>query len=108
MDNFQNMELSEDIKEQIRAKQVEIEKILEALEKLDKSKEWKTLQELLFKTSVEAIERQVKNEALAPKIDVDKLYRLQGEYAWARQYMDIPSFISSLKTQLQGIKQKLK
>ena len=108
MDDFGKIELTEDIKEKLRVKQTEIEKVLEALEKLDKTKEWKALQEYLFKPSMEAIERQMRNECTAPVIDKNKLYRLQGEWVWARQYMNIPNFVSTLKQELTALRNKLK
>lgn len=89
-------------------KQAELIKIIDVLAKLDGSKEWETLKESIFKKSLEGIERQIMNEALAAKIDSDKIYRLQGELAWARQYNDIGKLGESLKKQLEEIKRKLK
>ena len=108
MDDFDKIELTDEIKVKLREKQSEIARIMEALDGLEKTKDWKVLKELLFAPSLEAIERQMRNEVLAPKIDIEKLYRLQGEWAWARQYTDLPSFIKTLKIQLEGIKNKLK
>lgn len=108
MDDFDKIELTEDIKVKLREKQTDIVKILTSLEGLEKTKDWKVLSELLFAPSLEAIERQMRSETLAPKIDIEKLYRLQGEWAWAKQYTDLPTFINALKKQLEGIKNKLK
>lgn len=108
MDDFDKIELTEEVKVKLREKQTELVKILEALDGLSKIKEWKVLQELLFAPSLEAIERQVKNEALALEIDEKKLYKLQGEWVWARQFMNVSEFTKTLKHQLEGIKNKLK
>jgi hypothetical protein len=48
------------------------------------------------------------NESTAPVIDTNKLYRLQGELAWAKKYNDVDRFIDSLKKQLADINKKIK
>lgn len=108
MDFDNRQELTEEAKVLLREKQSEINRILEALEGLEKNKDWKTLRETLFGKSLEAIERQIKNEALSPEINSEKLYKLQGEWVWAKQFMDIPAFIQSLKRELEAIKLKIK
>ena len=108
MDDLDNIVITEDVKVLLRERQAELVKIIEALAKLDNSKEWETLKELIFNKSLKAIERQILNESTAVKIDTDKLYRLQGEWAWAKQYNDINKFGENLKKQLEAIKLKLK
>lgn len=100
-------EQSEEGKNKLIEKQAELTKILDAFDSLDKTKEWKVLRELLFSPSLEAIERQMRNEVLSPEINTDKLYRLQGEWAWAKQYTDIPGFIKTIQQQLLGIKKNI-
>ena len=99
---------NDEIKKLLREKQTELINIISALDKLEQSKEWQTIKELVFNKSLLAIERQIQNEALAIKIDTDKLYKLQGEWAWSKQYVDTARFISTLKKQLEDIKLKLK
>jgi hypothetical protein len=91
----------------LEEKREELVKIVESFERLEKSKEWQTLKELVFSKSVTAIERQLLHESLATEIDPNKLYRLQGEWSWARQYNDTGRFIETLKKQLADIKSKL-
>lgn len=105
---MENFELTEETKALLREKEVELVKILEALDALSKNKDFKTLQELLFSKSQDAVERQIKNESLAQEINTDKLYKLQGEWVWVRQFMDIPSFVKTLRRELEAIKTKLK
>lgn len=111
MDEFdlnREPELSEEVRVKLQERQTELIKIIESFEKLDQSKEWNTLKELVFDKSLEAIERQLLNESLAPKINTDKLYKLQGEWVWAKQYNDTNRFVEALKLQLQDIKKRLK
>jgi len=101
------VEITEEVKEKLREEQTKLTKIIEALVGLDKSKEWHTLKELVFDKSLEAIERQIMNESTAIQIDTNKLYRLQGEWVWAKQYSDVNRFITTLKRQLEEIKKRL-
>ena len=108
MEELQQQEPSEEIKALMRKQQNEFITIIEAFSGLEKSQEWNTVKELVFERSLKGIERQILNESLNPKINTDKLYRLQGEWAWAKQYNDTGRFIDTLRKQLQDIKQKLK
>ncbi len=101
-------EMTPESRDYLSKRQAEIVKLLEALVKLDKSKEWGTLKELIFDKAVNNIERQILSESLMPTISVEKLYKLQGEWAWAKQHADTDRFVSSLKKQLEDIKLRLK
>lgn len=98
----------EDIQIELRKKQGELVKVVEAFASLEESKEWATLKELVFDKSLASIERQLLNECLAPEVKVNKIYRLQGEWAWAKQYNNTHKFVDSLKKQLEDIKERLK
>ncbi len=100
--------ITEEQKVLYREQEADITKIVETLAKLDKSKEWATLKELVFDKSLAGIERQMLSETTMLKIDTNKLYKLQGEWAWAKQFSDTNSFGEALKKQLAGIKLKLK
>jgi uncharacterized Zn finger protein len=99
--------MDEETKIRLREEQTRLIKIVEALTKLDKSKEWSTLKELVFNKSLEAIERQIKVESLGETINTDKLYNLQGQWAWAKQFCDTDRFAETLKKQLEEIKKRL-
>jgi hypothetical protein len=108
MDELDTIVLTDEIRVQLRAEQTRLIKIIEAYAKLEDSKEWELLKELVFSKSLAAIERQMLNEAISPEIKTDKLYRLQGEWAWAKQYNDTGRFVEALKRQLEEIKRKFK
>lgn len=105
---MEDLDLTEEIKAELRKRQTDLIKIVDALAKLEETKEWDTLKELIFDKSLQAIERQLLSEALSQKIDINKLYKLQGEWVWAKQYSDIERFADTLKKQLEDIKKKLK
>lgn len=108
MGELDNIILTDEIRVKLIAEQTNLVKVIETFTKLSNSKEWETLKELVFDRSLQAIERQMMNEALAPEIKTEKLYRLQGEWAWAKQYNDTNRFVENLKRQLEEIKRKLK
>ena len=99
--------MEEELKVKLRERQSELIRIIEAFKSLEISVEWGILKELVFEKSLKSIERQILNEALSKKIDVDKIYRLQGELAWARQYNNVSHFVETIKNQLEDIKNKL-
>ena len=108
MDELDTIVLTDEVKAQLRQEQTRLVKIIEALMKLDGSKEWQVLREEVFDKSRQVIERQLMNEGLAQEVKTPKIYRLQGEYAWASQFCDINRFAETLKKQLEEIKRKLK
>ena len=100
--------LTEEQKELLRETQGRLIKLLEALDVLSKTKEWKVLTELWFDRSVESIERQLRNKVLSPdELNTVDIYRLQGQWVWAKQHSDIPTFVRSLKAELENIKKQL-
>ena len=108
MDELDKIEMTEEVKVILRQEQARLIKLIDALVKLEKSQEWAVLKELVFDKSLEAIQRQITSEALAVTIDINKLYKLQGEWAWAKQYSDTNRFVDTLKKQLEDIKKRLK
>jgi hypothetical protein len=102
------IEVNDEAKVKLREKQDELIKVIEAFARLETSSEWAVLKELVFDRSLVSIERQILAEASSPQVDINKLYRLQGELAWARQYNNVGRFIETLRKQLENIKNKLK
>lgn len=107
MDELDKIVLTDENKALLIKEQNRLIKIIEALSKLDKSKEWETLKEEVYAKSLVAIERQMLNESLSPAINTDKLYKLQGEWVWAKQFTDVDRYVDTLKRQLEQIKKKL-
>jgi hypothetical protein len=107
MDDLDKIVMTEEAKILLREEQTRLLKVVEALSRLDKSKEWETLRDLVFSKSLVAIERQLLNETLSKEVNMNKIYRLQGEWAWAKQFTDVDRFIETLKKQLEEIKKRL-
>lgn len=100
--------LSEQTRATLEERRSQHAKILEALEKLEKSEEWNTLKELVFNEALSIIDRSLLNEALKPNLDVAKIHILQGERNWAKRYFDIKRFADFHKTLLEELNNKLK
>jgi hypothetical protein len=105
---MEELEINDDVKKILRDRQNELISIIEAFGVLEGSKEWQTIKEFIYDKSLAGIERQILNESLRVKIDENKLYKLQGEWAWSKQFSDTNQFVSTLKKQLEDIKLKLK
>lgn len=108
MDELDKIELTPEVEVKLRERQGELVKVIQAFEGLEKNKDWQVVKELVFGKWKEAVERQIFNEALSKEISTPNQYRLQGEWASARQYADPIGFAKTLAVQLQGIKNKLK
>ena len=92
----------------LREKENELIEIIEAFNFLEQSEEWNTVKKLVYSKSLASIERQLMSEAQKFPIQTDKLYKLQGEWEWAKRFSDTSRHIDALKKQLAGIKQQLK
>jgi hypothetical protein len=101
-------ELTEEQKKLLRGRQEELIKLLDAISKISSSKEWAVLKEIIFDKSLTSIEKQILNEGQAKEINTSRIYRLQGEWLWAKHYSDMERFAEGLKLELQNIKNKLK
>lgn len=92
--------------EELRKREQELIKILEAFQVLNKTEAWHILQELHWKPARRNIESQLLTESLSPKMDTTKLYRLQGE--WERVMLsDVDRVVERLTAELKGIKQSI-
>lgn len=83
-------------------------RVLEALDKLEKSEEWNTLKEIIFNEALVRIERALLSEATKPIVDTQKIYILQGEMKWAKRYCNIKRFADFHKSLLEEINNQLK
>ncbi len=92
--------------EQLIARQSELIQIVETIDSLLGSKEWKVLQEKVFGEAVERTERLLLNEAKDAEVSLQKIYTLQGELLALKRY-DLASYAERCKKELDGIKNKI-
>lgn len=91
----------------IRQRQEEVVKIIECLQHLANSNDWKTLKVLVFDGLVVALEQRLKLEATKKIIDVTELNILNGQLMWAKRYSDLYKLIDVYKLELNSLKDKL-
>lgn len=101
-------ELTEANKALLREEQSKLIEVIEAYVGLEKVEEWQVLNKLVFAPAQEVIKRQIVSEVLKPTIDLNKLYKLQGEFANTLVLCDPKRTIDQLKQRLENIKNKLK
>ena len=101
-------EITEENKVQLRELQNRLVRLIEALARLDTNEDWQTLKELVFSKTLASVERQLLIETLNKEVNINKIYKLQGEWVQAKQNVDSQRFIETLKTQLEDVKSKLK
>lgn len=91
----------------LRERDSRLVRIIEAIDGLIKSYEWRTLKELVFDDVLEGIDSKLKDEALKPEVILPEVYRLQGERAWAKRYASLEHMRDKYHRELIGIRKKL-
>lgn len=100
--------MDEDTQVLLREEETRLTKILIAIQNLAVTKEWKDVKEVLIEGLIIKLEDRLKNEAKKSPIEVEELYKIQGEIRWARQYADLNKYASTLKEKLLAVKKKLR
>lgn len=100
------LSLEEPVKntEHLREEVSRLTRILEAIGAIENSEEWRTLKREIFDSTVENLEKRLKNESEKLQIDASELYRLQGQLFWARKYANLTKLSESYKLELSNIK----
>ncbi len=89
------------------AEEQKLIKIIQAFETIDKSQEWKTLQELVFDGQIPNLKRMIELEIKKQPINTDKIHSLNGQLAWAEKFLNFKKLAEIYRTQLRSIKEKL-
>ena len=84
--------------------QARLTRILEAILGLSQNPDWLTLQELHFSKEEERVNRLLLSEVSKSEIDLNGVYRLQGERIWAKRYADLRILARLLEKQLKNLK----
>lgn len=96
-----------DYKPQLRQREGELVKIIEALKNVQSSKDWSTLKNTVFDGVVTTLETQLHSEAI--KQDPDKLVmaRINGQRAWAKKYANLDNLAEIFRLELTQVRLKL-
>ena len=99
---------TEDSKESYLQKQKgELTQIVEAINRVEATEDWKKLKSLLLDGVVKTLEKQLLSESNKPEIATPELYRLQGQLAWAKKYADLKKMSEFFKQQIENIKNQI-
>lgn len=93
-----------DMTESIRLRQSELVKIIEAIERIEKSEEWSTLKSLIFDSTLESLEKRLRSESENLELDKPKINHLQGQIQWARKYANLQKLAETYRVELTNIK----
>lgn len=83
----------------LKQQEVELLKIIEAIQNIKQSNFWKTLKEKVFDGVVISIQEKLQDEK-----DEKELYRLQGQMAWASKFTDLDKLEKVYRDQLEAIR----
>ena len=105
------MELQEvDNTTRFREKESELIAIIEALDAIAESKEWKVLKEKIFDGLVDRLRRLRENEIETDgkkSLNGPSIHYLSGQLKWAKTYSDLSTLANIYKQELTNIKEKL-
>lgn len=91
---------------QLREEETHLVRIIEAIGRVEQNLDWQILQKELFNDVANTLEHRISVEAKAKEINVQGLYNLQGQLAWAKKFSDLGELSKTLKGQLANIKKQ--
>ena len=91
----------------LQEKQGELTRLVEAINAVESSEDWRKLKELLLDGIVEKLERQIKEEAKKDEVSLPRLYRLQGQIEWAKKYSDLKKISEEKRLEIENFKKQI-
>lgn len=88
----------------IEKRKGELTQIVEALNRVADSDDWRKLKGLLWDGIVQSLERQLLYETDKKEINFSEVYRIQGQITWARKFADLEKLSSTYRLELQNLK----
>jgi len=109
MNNSLDIDLSEipgsEIRQEaLRERDSKLVRVIEALDAIIESNEWRTLKEEVFDEVHASVERRLQAEANKSEVALPELYRLQGERKWAMRFAKLEVLRSQYRTELTSIR----
>lgn len=96
-----------DRKPYLREREGTLVKLLDAVRKVESSKEWGTLKTELFDALVNTLTRDLSTEAKKEDPDTLKLNRLAGQLKWAEKYSDLKKLEDTFRLELTQVRKYL-
>lgn len=91
----------------LRQQETKLIKLIEAIERVAHTSDWKLLKDYLFDGLNSSLERRLSQEASKDNIDSATIYRLQGQLIWARKFSDFKKLADSFRSELSNIRKQL-
>lgn len=91
----------------LREKEGVLVKIIEAVNRIEQTEDWKTLRNYIFDGLVESLERRLSQEANKDELNQPEIHRLQGQLIWARKYSDFKKLSEVYRSELLNVKKML-
>lgn len=82
-------------------------RIIQAVEGLEKSQDFRTLKTEVFEGISERLTRELLEESKKENPNTNKLSRIAGELKWAERFADLPKFKESQRVELTRIRTQL-
>ncbi len=90
-----------------RQQESELVAIIEAINKVAESQEWKLLQDKVFNGVVESLKKEREVQVERQPLNGPLIHNLNGQIKWAKKYSDLSSLASIYKQQLINIRKQL-
>ena len=91
----------------LEKKRGEIIQVIEAINGVTESDDWRKLKRLLLDGVVTTLEKHLMNETSKPDVNLPEVYRLQGQLAWAKKYTDLKKLSDWYKRQVENINNQI-
>lgn len=101
------LETPTDNEEKYRTREAELLSIIEAINTVAESREWKILQDKVFNGVVDALKHQRDIEIEKKPLNGPMIHSLNGQLAWAKKYSNFASLADIYKLELQNIRKRL-
>lgn len=102
------LEENGDNSENLRVREAELVRIIEAIERVNQSEDWNTLKVLVLSGVEASLEKRLRLESEKPDLNTAEIHRLQGQLAWARKFADLSKLGEAFRTELFNIRKLIK
>jgi hypothetical protein len=91
----------------LRARETDLNAIIEAILRLSANPDWLTLKDLIFDGVVDSLKKQRDSEVEKKPLNGPMIHSLNGQIAWAKKYSDILGLAHIYKLELQNVRKVL-
>lgn len=109
LDNISlKIEENGDTSDNLKVREAELVRIIEAIERINQSEDWSTLKVLVFSGVEASLEKRLRLESEKSELNPAEIHKIQGQLAWARKFADISKLGEAFRTELFNIRKLIK